>query len=90
MKFFGAYSDHEAESCDHWSWGANRGGYSVHLPLGNHFHVRIDRWSGDVVGCNAENQIFLTANREGFGVRFQCSELTDEEMKQNRVNPNRR
>jgi hypothetical protein len=48
--------------------------------------VRLDRWTG---GCNAPNQMIVNAASLGLPVHLRCSEITQDEIKQGRVELNR-
>jgi hypothetical protein len=52
--------------------------------------VRLDRWSGEMVGCNVENQMFVDANSLGLPVHYRGSDLTENEIQQNRIDRGRR
>ena len=52
--------------------------------------VRLDRWSGEMVGCNVENQLFVNANSLGLPAHYRCSDLTEDEIKQSRIEQGRR
>jgi hypothetical protein len=51
--------------------------------------VRLDRWTGAIVGCNAPNQMIVNAASLGLPVHLRCSEITQDEIKQGRVELNR-
>lgn len=49
--------------------------------------VRLDRWTGEIIGCNAPSQMIVDASSLGLPVRFRCSDLTPDEIKQGKVDP---
>jgi hypothetical protein len=51
---------------------------------------RIDRWTGRIVECNAPSQQRVDAASFGFGLPFRCADVTDDEVKQNKLNPENR
>jgi hypothetical protein len=50
--------------------------------------IRLDRWTGAIVGCNAPNQMIVNAASLGLPVHLRCSDVTQEEIKQGRVESN--
>lgn len=51
---------------------------------------RIDRWTGNIVECNAPSQRVIDGSSFGFGVSFRCEDITAEERANNKLNPKTR
>ena len=48
---------------------------------------RLDRWTGEIVGCNATNQKRLAASELGVGYAYRCRNITQPEIQNGRVEP---
>lgn len=46
----------------------------------------LDRWSGQIVGCNATNDKRLAASELGVGIPYRCKSITQEEFKRGGIN----
>jgi hypothetical protein len=49
--------------------------------------IRLDRWTGNMVASNAPSQMTVDGASLGLPVHLRCSDLTQNEIKQSRVDP---